>query len=67
VYRAYLATLPKPRRAHIAMRFAPVADVWRTKKISDIDTKTFREFYAWRRKAEQAAVSGAAVGYLDVA
>lgn len=50
VYRAYLLTLTKPRRSYIAMRFAPIADFWRTKQVSDIDAKTFREFYAWRRK-----------------
>ena len=50
VYRAYLATLTKPRRDYIAMRFAPNADFWRSKQVSNIDAKTFREFYAWRRK-----------------
>jgi integrase len=50
VYRGYLSTLPKPKQAYASMRMGPIAEFWRTRQVKDIDARTFREFYAWRRR-----------------
>lgn len=50
VYRGYLLTLTKTKKEYAQMRMGPIAEFWRMLAVKDIDARTFREFYAWRRR-----------------
>jgi integrase len=49
-YAAYIAGLDDKRRAEAAKRWGPVKAFWAPLRLMEIGPKTFRAFYAWRRR-----------------
>jgi integrase len=50
VYRSYLKDTPAAKRPEIEKRWGPIHAFWQAVRISDVNAKTFREFYKWRQK-----------------
>jgi integrase len=50
VFKAYRSTLPKSKREYADMKWSTIQDFWRTLVVTEITTRTFRDFYAWRRR-----------------
>ena len=51
VYAAYIATLDARRRGFTAWRWGPIREFWGPLRLIEIGPKTFRAFYAWRRRS----------------
>jgi integrase len=50
MFASYRAGLSKEKTRNADWRWGPIADFWRSKPLSSIGPKTFKEFYSWRRK-----------------
>jgi len=50
LFQQYKATLPTPgKRAQAAMRWGPIRQFWQVIRHADVTTRSFHEFYRWRR------------------
>src|SRR2546421_262561 len=52
LYGSYKAELEKPQQAYASMKWGPIADFWRARTLSTVDTGTFKDFYGWRRRGK---------------
>ena len=50
LFASYRTTLVPSKRDYADMKWSTIQHFWRTLKVTDINAKTFREFYTWRRR-----------------
>jgi integrase len=56
VWTAYLENVELKRRGRVKERWGPIASFWRALLVKEIDARTFREFYKWRRRGQGGRV-----------
>ncbi len=49
-----LLELSEKRRGWAEMKWGPIARFWEARRVSEITTQTFKEFYRWRRQQKPA-------------
>jgi hypothetical protein len=50
LFTSYCATQEPRKQAYARMRWSPIAPFWRARLLSTVNTGTFKEFFAWRRR-----------------
>jgi hypothetical protein len=54
LFLGWVTELYAKKRAWVEMKWGPVARFWEARRVSEVTTQTFKEFYRWRRQQKPA-------------
>jgi hypothetical protein len=54
LFLGWVTELYAKKRSWVEMKWGPVARFWEARRVSEVTTQTFKEFYRWRRQQKPA-------------